>query len=631
MKTRLLFLLIAVMGLLQNMTAYVESGAVKAPANTWASSYTWTVVSTHIFGGTEQDWGNTENDMTLVTDESSSDVDHYVLVKEDIKLEVDVDYWFGIAANHTYTVTFWDHFSINENGIYTVKFHARFVGEGDTELWVETVKTGDYTPEHTWSVSASSAVLGETDNDMTLLEEESSADVKHYVLVKEGAKLEPPINYWYRIVADHSGMLAYPSGGRAKFNVDEYGIYTVTFHACFSSEQTEPTIWVETVKTGFYYPDEKTWTIVGSDILLGSFWDLTDTTNDMEKNSEGIFQLDKRNITLNGNYGYEYKVVANHSWNDENYGKDGVSDGENAVLVVPEDGTYDVRFTFNPFTKELKDYYVLSSDVSEEEGVFTSTTAEGVEMRFRKISESEVEVYGSIDPITKEYVPAIDKWYYNYENTITVPEEIDGYHITRIGDYAFAECFYIQEIIIPNSIKSIGRKALYAGSNLTSYNIPASVVSIADDALNSKATSIVVAEGNPVYDSREGCNAVIETSSNKLLAGCKNTIIPNGVVAIGDYSFQGCGDLKNLAMPESVTTIGNSAFMNCSALTAIDIPNVVSIGNSAFQECSALTAIDIPNVVSIGEKAFWSCKRLTSVEIPNTTTSIGSWSFDNCI
>ena len=185
---------------------------------------------------------------------------------------------------------------------------------------------------------------------------------------------------------------------------------------------------------------------------------------------------------------------------------------------------------------------------------------------------------------------------------------------------------------------------------------------------------MIVESNNVYYDSRNNCNAIIETATNTLIAGCKNTIIPNSVKSIGDYAFSHCSGLTSISIPNSVTSIGDYAFSSCSGLTSIMveesnsiydsrdncnaiietatntliagckntiipnsvasintiIPNsVASIGNNAFFGCSGLTSISIPNsVTSIGDYAFYYCKGPTSVTIPNSVISIGKRTFD---
>ena len=139
------------------------------------------------------------------------------------------------------------------------------------------------------------------------------------------------------------------------------------------------------------------------------------------------------------------------------------------------------------------------------------------------------------------------------------------YSVTAIGGWAFLYCSRLTSIEIPNSVTTIGNSAFRDCSSLA---------------------SISVAAGNTTYDSRDNCNAIIETATNTLIAGCKNTVIPNSVTTIGNNAFYGRNSLKSIEIPNSVTTIGNSAFSGCSSLISVTIPNsVTSIGDYAFYRC----------------------------------------------
>ena len=213
--------------------------------------------------------------------------------------------------------------------------------------------------------------------------------------------------------------------------------------------------------------------------------------------------------------------------------------------------------------------------------------------------------------------------------SVTIPNSV-----TSIGSSAFSDCSGLTSVTIPNSVTSIGDDAFDWCSGLTSVSIPNSVTSIGETAFRrcSGLTSIVVETGNAKYDSRDNCNAIIETSSNALIAGCKNTVIPNSVTSIGYEAFDGCSGLTSITIPNSVTSIGDYAFCDCSGLTSVTIPNsVTSIGISAFDGCSGLTSVTISNSVkSISVGAFIGCKALTSVTIPNSVTSIGNLAFYLC-
>ena len=237
----------------------------------------------------------------------------------------------------------------------------------------------------------------------------------------------------------------------------------------------------------------------------------------------------------------------------------------------------------------------------------------------------------------------------HYDNVDYSVKEIEGYafercsgltsidipnSVTSIGAAAFYGCSGLTSITIPNSVTSIGEIAFSGCSGLTSITIPNSVTSIYGSAFSgcSGLISIDVDANNTIYDSRDNCNAIIETSTNSLISGCKNTAIPNSVTSIGSYAFSGCTGLTSIDIPNSVTSIGSYAFRECSCLTSIDIPNsVTSIGVSAFSGCSGLTSINIPDgVTSISDCAFSGCSGLTSIDIPDGVTSIGSSAFRGC-
>ena len=167
---------------------------------------------------------------------------------------------------------------------------------------------------------------------------------------------------------------------------------------------------------------------------------------------------------------------------------------------------------------------------------------------------------------------------------------------------------------------------------MTSVTIPNSVTSILGNAFSgcSGLESIVVESGNSKYDSRDNCNAIIETATNTLLAGCKNTTIPNSVTSIGYRAFRGCSGLTSVTIPNSVSSIGDFAFSGCSGLTSVTIPNsVTSIGNYAFYNCSGLTSVTIGNSVSsIGNFVFEDCSGLKSIVVESGNSKYDSR--DNC-
>ncbi len=250
-----------------------------------------------------------------------------------------------------------------------------------------------------------------------------------------------------------------------------------------------------------------------------------------------------------------------------------------------------------------------------------------------------------------------------YVKIVNIPESV-----TYIGKKAFGDCEGLISVSIPENVTYIGELAFKYCEGLISISIPENVAYIGEQAFKgcSSLTSIKVSEGNAKYDSRNNCNAIIETETNTLIAGCQKTVIPAGIKSIGSHAFQGCTGLTSITIPKGVTSIGDWAFVDCAGLTSINIPNsVTSIGDEAFRGCEGLTSVHItdlaawcniafennpldyahhlylngqeithlviPNSVSnISDYAFSGCSGLTSVTIPNSVTGIGDYAFDEC-
>lgn len=198
-----------------------------------------------------------------------------------------------------------------------------------------------------------------------------------------------------------------------------------------------------------------------------------------------------------------------------------------------------------------------------------------------------------------------DTNYNSYRGEVVIPKTISygtTFDVVAIDGFAFRDSKTLTAITIPRTITSIGENAFYGCNNLARF---------------------IVENGNPAYDSRGNCNAVIETASNTLIAGSMNTIIPNTVTMIGEFAFFGRSGLTEINIPNSVTKIDNQSFAGCPNLTKVTIGNsVTSIGFLAFCACDKLATItcyaQVPPVMEYDLNCFDSSTLSTAIlRVPN--------------
>lgn len=225
---------------------------------------------------------------------------------------------------------------------------------------------------------------------------------------------------------------------------------------------------------------------------------------------------------------------------------------------------------------------------SSSQTTFTSFSGD-VEITYRITGSDTVAVYGD------EENRAVDSSAKYVEIPATVTYKGKVYTVTAIDPHAFDSC-KVAEVLIPDTVSAIGNDAFAYCFYLSAIEIPDSIVRIEDRTF--------------------------------LDCSLESFTVPDGVVYIGEYSFMGCG-FETFTMPDSVTTVGYGAFFNCFKLKSVDFSSgLVTMGPSVFSQCKALESAELPEgLTSISDSLFSECVSLSSVTIPSTVKTIDCFAF----
>ncbi len=196
-----------------------------------------------------------------------------------------------------------------------------------------------------------------------------------------------------------------------------------------------------------------------------------------------------------------------------------------------------------------------------------------------------------------------------FENCSNLVFEIPG-SVTKIGQYAFAHCTSFEDLYIPEKVKQIGKDAFLG--------------------LPKVLKSIKVAPLNMVYSSEDDCNALILVKKARLILGCENSAIPQGVRTIYKYAFAYCDSLKKVALPETVREVKEGAFIGCTSFKEVDLGIVNFIEKHAFKNCVSLSEAKLPtSLITLGEEAFANTA-IKKVIFPESLLKMDSAVFKDC-
>ncbi len=212
----------------------------------------------------------------------------------------------------------------------------------------------------------------------------------------------------------------------------------------------------------------------------------------------------------------------------------------------------------------------------------------------------------------------------NRHETLHIPSKIQEkgktYKIVQIAAKGFMNCCFIKKLVIDEGIKTVGKLAFNGCSDLRSVNFPSTVSSLGEYIFYNcpELRFIDVNKENPIFDSREQCNAVIRTSDNAIELGCAGTIFPKSVSQISRNAFCGCTGMGSLSIPEWIEVIEDYAFSECFRLEKISLSEncTLQFGESVFDGCCSLTSFNLPaGDIRFLQNPFTNCENLSSFTV----------------
>lgn len=324
--------------------------------------------------------------------------------------------------------------------------------------------------------------------------------------------------------------------------------------------------------------------------------------------------------------------------------------GLTSVAVEPDNTKYDSRDNCNAIIESATNALVLGCRNT----VIPNSVSEILAYAFG-CAPASITIPPSMSHIDKDAFAGCD-------NITAVGWNVSHYDdFTDVDSNPFRNQTGITTFTFGDNVTKIPAYLCFGLSGISSLHIPESVNEIGLRAFGncSGITEITVAQNNVKFDSRDNCNAIVESQSNKLVVGCQVSNIPTTVTSIGTYAFEGCVGIESIDINSSITAIGEKAFDGCSGLKTVNwnvagyadcqgpltAPFYGLDGITAFNfgdnveripaylcyGLSGLTSIDIPdNVTEIAEAAFSNCQGLASVTVSDNVKKIGNLSFSRC-
>ena len=271
---------------------------------------------------------------------------------------------------------------------------------------------------------------------------------------------------------------------------------------------------------------------------------------------------------------FEGSAQAEWATIDGTYHVPGTQNEDSSASLFPDPSATDESDDLSDFMSLFSADLTTPGQDDQSESSYVGTLFPGDVPDPDPVANLDVQSSGDFQYVVLDDGTAQITGYTGSDAQLVLPQTLDGYTVTSIGEEAFART-KASDIVCPESLRMIEAKAFRNSDHLSRIELN------------------------------------------------------EGLLSIGEDAFRSCRYLASVVLPDSLVSLGEDAFKGCESLTSVVLSaGLKQIEEGTFEQCTMLRDVKLPEgLVSIGDKAFFNCESLSNIQFPASLTSIGKDAF----